>query len=77
MKYHAKASQQFDSDIYVLHCGTNDLKLEKSPGDIAKVILDNRIDLKNDGNKVFISGIITRRDDLLMRKAKKFRFAMS
>ena len=63
MKYYAKASQQFTSDIYLLHVGTNDLKLEKSPEVIAKDILDIGVDLKNDGNKVFISSILTRRDD--------------
>ena len=70
MKYHAKATQQFQSDVYVLHCGTNDLKLEKSPEDIATDILEIGEDLKIEGNKVFISGILTRRDDL-DRKGKK------
>ena len=76
MKYHAKASQQFQSDIYVLHCGTNDLKLEKSAEDIATDILEIGDDLKSEGNMVFISSILTRRDDL-DEKGKKVNHFLS
>ena len=40
MKFHVEASKEFDSNVYVLHWGTNDLKIDKSPEDIAKNILE-------------------------------------
>lgn len=63
MKHHANASLEFDPDVYAVHIGTNDLKLEKSPSEIANNILEIGLQLMNDHNKVFISSIVTRRDD--------------
>ena len=64
MKHHAKASQEYSSNIYLVHAGTNDLKLQKTPGEIADDILEIGSLLKNDDNQVFISSILTRRDNL-------------
>ena len=64
MKHHANASLEFKSDIFILHCGTNDLTLEKTPETIATDILEIGLQLKSDNNDVYISGILTRRDDL-------------
>ena len=64
MKHHANASLEFKPDIFILHCGTNDLKLEKTPEKIADDILEIGLQLKSDNNDVYISGILTRRDDL-------------
>ena len=63
MKHHAKASEDFSSDIYLGHAGTNDLKLEKTPDEIANDLLEIGLQLKKGDNKVFISGILTRRDN--------------
>ena len=64
MKFHAEASKEFDNDVYVLHCGTNDLKIDKSPEDIAKSIIEIGIKLKSHENDVYVSSILTRGDEL-------------
>ena len=63
MKFHVEASKEFDY-VYVLHCETNDLKIDKSPEDIAKNILEIGTQLKSEENEVYINSILTRRDEL-------------
>ena len=70
MKHHANASMEFNPDIFILHCGTNDLKLQKSPEEIANNILEIGLQLQSNDNEVFISGIVYRRDELNEKATK-------
>ena len=64
MKFHVEASKEFNNDVCVLHCGTNDLKTDKSPEYIANNILEIDTQLEFEKNEVYISSILTRRDEL-------------
>ena len=49
-------------DVIILHAGTNDLKLTKSPkGNFEIIIL--ALGMKTDVNEVIVSGIVTRDDE--------------
>ena len=47
-----------------LDVGTNDLRIEKTASQIVKSIMDLTTSLKNYGNLVIVSGIVTRFDNL-------------
>ena len=70
MKHHANASMEFNPYIFILHCGTNDLKLQKSPEEIANDILEIGLQLQSNDNEVFISGIVYQRDELNEKATK-------
>ena len=52
MKDLIKPSQRENSDHYILHVGTNDLCLDRSPELIAKSIIDLALTLKNESHDV-------------------------
>ena len=62
MVHHAKPSQLYTPDLFILHVGTNSLRSSKTPCEISNDILKLAIDLKTDKNEVLISGIIKRND---------------
>ena len=64
MHDYVKPSLKLKSDLFILHCGTNDLKSEKSPEIIAKEILNLAAKMKQPANEVMISSITSRRDKL-------------
>ena len=64
MKHFANAASEYKSDVYAVVCGTNDLKSEQTPKVIAQNVLEIGRQLKTDENKVFISSILKRNDDL-------------
>ena len=51
-------------DRFIIHVGTNDLRSNQDPGNIAKNIVEVACNSKTDTNKVLISGIVPRRDNL-------------
>ena len=55
--------------------GTNDLRSEKSPEDIAEDIINLTRDIKTDENEVVVSGIVPRGDSL-NEKATKVNFVL-
>ena len=63
-----KPSQRENSDHYVLHFGTNDLCLDRSPELIAKSIIDLALTLKNESHDVSVSNIIVRNDSDTLNK---------
>ena len=50
--------------MYILHCGTNNLRDNKKPEEIAKEILNLALKIKTEENDVMISGIAPRTDNL-------------
>ena len=61
---YAKPSMKYSPDLLILHCGTNNLKEEKSPEIIADSIIKLAVHMKNDDNEVMISGLTYRKDKL-------------
>ena len=61
---YANPTKKFKPDLYIVHCGTNDLRSKKDPSEIANNIVKLASDLKDDDNDVAISSIIHRNDDL-------------
>ena len=57
-----QSSPNFDSII--LHVGTNNLKNKESVEDIANVIMDIEISIRNEKINVFVSGLTVRNDRL-------------
>ena len=62
MKYHVIPSLQHENDLYILHCGSNDLRSEKTPEIIANEITNLAKFMKTVKNDVMISGILERAD---------------
>ena len=69
MHDYVKPSLKLKSDLFILHCGTYDLKSEKSPEIIAKEILNLAAKMKQPDNEVMISSITSRRDKLNQKAA--------
>ena len=63
MDDYAKPTQKHKPDVIILHTGTNDLKLTKSPEEISNDIIKLALDMKTDVNEIIVSGIVTRDDE--------------
>ena len=68
MKDYIKPSQRENSDQYILHVGTNELCLDRSPQLIAKSIIDLALTLKSESHDVSVSDIIVRNDSDTLKK---------
>ena len=69
MRDHAKpTARDFDMDHIILHCGTNDLNSDRTSSHISREIIDLTLSLKSDKNKISISQL-TPRSDQLNKKA--------
>ena len=64
MTNYVKPTMEYDNDLLILHCGTNDLRSGKTPDTIAKEIIELATDIKTEHNDIMISGIVPRRDSL-------------
>ena len=70
MIHHVKPSLKFDPDLLILHSGSNALRSEKRPSEIADDIVNLAIDMKNEKNDVMVSGIVPRNDNMNIRGQK-------
>ena len=61
MHSYAQPSKEFNNDLVILHCGTNDLRTEKEPLEIAKEVIELALEMKSTNNEVMVSGIVSRR----------------
>ena len=61
---YAKPSMKHDPHFLIVHTGTNDLRFDESPSDIAQEIIELGVFLKTTKNEVVISSIITCGDHL-------------
>ena len=68
MKDYIKSSQRENSDHYILHVGTNDLYLDRSPELIAKSKIDLALTLKSESHNVNVSNIIALNDSDTLNK---------
>ena len=64
MRSHVIPSNKFENDVVILHCGTNDLRGNKSAEEIATNIINLAKEMKSEKNEVMVSGIIPRNDNL-------------
>ena len=64
MSDYIKPSLKYNPDAIILHCGTNDLRMEKSAEVIVNEILNLANEMKTENNEIIISGIIARNDSL-------------
>ena len=65
MNDHAKPTMRdFDPEHIILHVGTNDLNSERTASQIANSVITLATTLKNDNNKIHISLIVPRFDNL-------------
>ena len=64
MSDYIKPALKYKPDVTILHCGTNDLKKEKSSSDIADEVVNLCNVMKDVSKRVIISGLINRSDDL-------------
>ena len=64
MRDYVKPSLKYNPDAILLHCGTNDLRSEKSADVTADNIINLAKEIKSDKNEVILSGIVTRNDVL-------------
>ena len=70
MRDYIKPTMARKPDMIVLHTGTNDLKRNKTPSDIASEIIQLAKSIKTNGIEVAVSSV-TPRGDKLAEKAKK------
>ena len=64
MHHYAKPSLEYNPEIVILQCGTNDLRSQKSADDIANDIINLATDMKNDEDDIYVSSITPRSDKL-------------
>ena len=64
MHSYAKPTTRHDPNLIIIHCGTNDLRKEKTAAVIADDIVTLARSLKTDSTEVIVSGIVPRRDKL-------------
>ena len=70
MHDYVKPSMKHEPHLAIIHTGTNDLRFNKSPSEIATEIMQLGTSLKSTENEVVISSII-KRGDKLNDKASK------
>ena len=63
MADHARPSQRYSPDCFILHTGSNDLRSTKTPEQILDDIIKLATELKTDQNEVIVSAIVARKDE--------------
>lgn len=67
MADHIKPSLRYDPDLVIIHCGSNDLRSQKTPNIIADDIIKLASRSKTNANDIVISGIVARNDELNLK----------
>ena len=63
-------------DYIILHCGTNDLNSEQKASQITRSIIELALSLKSRDNKISVSLIVPRNDNLNNKVSEVFSFTM-
>ena len=74
MKTFVKPSLKFKPDLWILHTGTNDLRSEAKPAEIADNIIQLAVTLKSEENEVAVSSIVERGINLTGKGLKWIAF---
>ena len=74
MEHYCKPPMAFNPELITLHIGTNSLRGERTPEELAEEIIDLATSLKSDENEMVISEIIARRDQLNEKVLKVKRY---
>ena len=69
MKHYVSPDLEKKPDLVILHTGTNDLKYDSSPEEIANEITSLALSVKEKGHQIAVSGILPR-GDRFSKKAK-------
>ena len=64
MTHHVIPTVEKNPESIVLHCGTNDLISDKSADEISNEIIELVRNIQTEENKIYVSAIIPRNDDL-------------
>ena len=64
MKHHAQPIMGDNPDLVIIHVGTNSLRGNSTPHQVANEIVELATTLKNDTNEIVVSSIVPRRDHL-------------
>ena len=64
MTHHVIPTVEKHPESIVLHCGTNDLISDKSADEISNEIIELVRNIQTEENKIYVSAIIPRNDDL-------------
>ena len=67
MHYYVKPSQKQDPDTFILHIGTNNLRSDKTPQQIAEDIIELAQTMKTGANDIIISSLINRETTTVKR----------
>ena len=70
MSHYAIPTVKSNPDRIIIHCGTNNLKMDESPEAIAEKTIELAKSVKSTTNEVVISSIIPRRDKLADKGSK-------
>ena len=70
MPHYAIPTVKSNPDCIIIHCGTNNLKMDESPEAIAEKTIELAKSVKSTTNEVVISSIIPRRDKLADKGSK-------
>ena len=62
MRDYIKPTMRHDPNLVLLHFGTNNLKSDQTPPEVADDIIDIAFSIKNENNDIVVPSI-TRRDD--------------
>ena len=63
MVYYTKPAMDENAELYIVHFGTNDLRSDQNPQEIAEKIVRVAMKMKTDANNVVISGLCPREDE--------------
>ena len=69
MHHHVQPSLDYNPDVIVLHCGTNNLCDEKDPANIANGIIKLTESIKNTNTQIIVSRLTTRSDKFKKKAA--------
>ena len=70
MMHYVKPAADENPDLFIIHCGTNDLRSETSVEAVANNIIKVALSLQRENTTILISGLCPRGDDL-SEKANK------
>ena len=69
MHHHVQPSLEYKPDVVILHCGTNDLRDEKYPNQIANEIVKLAESMRDPNTQIIVSSLTVRSDKFKKKAA--------